>query len=756
MRALVSIAITGLIAAATPQAVFAANGPDTAPAQAFAVQANVARTAAALAAAADSPQPDVRKAAHEALQAILEAYYEPLAAAVDDGDVEVRLRVHEAMEDCLNRLRLARALTALSPAQRANLEGFQRANPKTIESIFSPAERGTQLLQRIFGYGDTPAQAEPVLVIALLYGSDGTARMAAGVAAGGGYKSDDLVDALTYVVIRPALSGRFSAADYTSTDYGYGQGLAPMAAKALAAIANRRPAAAILAALLQKKDGSPGAFCCDTMLAEALAGLGDKRAVPALAAAILAHKPGQVATMEEGAMKWSAEASDAWLYCLLRLSEQNIADYQLQVTNQMSGHMASFKEEGQRAEALAKLAQWWEANKVAYADVKPLAPADLKLLANGPQPGGPATRPQGAGARPPDAAGVKELCAAVSSAMKGLIEEFHSERLVRRESAQASAVAILQACIDALLARIEDGSAQSAAEANAMLAHAAAVGRLRCAMADMSKANREKLAKCRQAYPQVVEDIFSLERYRSLDAIRKLGGMDDPGGVLEPLLLYCLGHSSQEVALAAVDAAGGGKYKSDEVVDSLARKLASFATYFNWFMYYYPQPQRMASPQPGALMALKAIKTPRAAAALATILNRSPYNDLYRNMAFGQAIEEIGERRIIPILMDCLSKQNQGMSSFQAGDKRVTWCEKDVALSLLVKLTGQDIKEYKFVEYNMNPNMPKMPPILGFAGDNERSAAIKRFQDWWEKNKSVSPWKDLKAPEVPDLKIGGY
>ena len=53
-------------------------------------------------------------------------------------------------------------------------------------------------------------------------------------------------------------------------------------------------------------------------------------------------------------------------------------------------------------------------------------------------------------------------------------------------------------------------------------------------------------------------------------------------------------------------------------------------------------------------------------------------------MVFGQALEEMGERSVIPILIECLSKPNPGMSTFQTGEKRVTWAERDVALALLV------------------------------------------------------------------------
>jgi hypothetical protein len=113
---------------------------------------------------------------------------------------------------------------------------------------------------------------------------------------------------------------------------------------------------------------------------------------------------------------------------------------------------------------------------------------------------------------------------------------------------------------------------------------------------------------------------------------------------------------------------------------------------------------------------------------------RDPYT---RAMAIG-VLGKVGSKDNIPDLLPFLDKKDS-VGSMMFNNTQINTQMRDVALAGLVQLSGQRLNEYNFAYIKMfanaNVNIFMSPGMLGFSDDAGRDASIKKWKDWYEKEK---------------------
>jgi hypothetical protein len=118
---------------------------------------------------------------------------------------------------------------------------------------------------------------------------------------------------------------------------------------------------------------------------------------------------------------------------------------------------------------------------------------------------------------------------------------------------------------------------------------------------------------------------------------------------------------------------------------------------------------------------------------------RDPYT---RSMALA-ILGKIGSRTEIPEVLPFLDKSDS-VGSVQFGNGiQINTQMRDVALAALVMLSGQNLNDYNFAylkafnnnQRRMNFNFALSPGMLGFSDDATRTAALKKWRDWYEEEK---------------------
>jgi hypothetical protein len=78
-----------------------------------------------------------------------------------------------------------------------------------------------------------------------------------------------------------------------------------------------------------------------------------------------------------------------------------------------------------------------------------------------------------------------------------------------------------------------------------------------------------------------------------------------------------------------------------------------------------------------------------------------------------------------------------------AGVGKFTQAPSDVALYMLLRLTGQPLESYGLQLLSFEPG----DTLLGFNDATaSRAAAIAKFKTWWEQNKSRAPYNQTVTP----------
>jgi hypothetical protein len=88
-----------------------------------------------------------------------------------------------------------------------------------------------------------------------------------------------------------------------------------------------------------------------------------------------------------------------------------------------------------------------------------------------------------------------------------------------------------------------------------------------------------------------------------------------------------------------------------------------------------------------------------------------------------------GNRDLVPVLAPLLDDKT-ALGQFQLNQTRASTELRDVALSMLVHLTGQSHKDYGFAFLASQPGLLFAPHYAGFSTAEARDKALKKWQDW--------------------------
>jgi hypothetical protein len=123
-----------------------------------------------------------------------------------------------------------------------------------------------------------------------------------------------------------------------------------------------------------------------------------------------------------------------------------------------------------------------------------------------------------------------------------------------------------------------------------------------------------------------------------------------------------------------------------------------------------------------------------------SFLKRKDVDSYSKSMAVA-LLGKFGGREAIPEVLPYLDdKTNLGETRFGNGNPIRTQM-RDVALATLVSLTGQNLADYDFAYLKMFNggrvvfNVHQNPTLMGFSDDATREAALKKWHEWYAKNK---------------------
>ena len=153
----------------------------------------------------------------------------------------------------------------------------------------------------------------------------------------------------------------------------------------------------------------------------------------------------------------------------------------------------------------------------------------------------------------------------------------------------------------------------------------------------------------------------------------------------------------------------------------------------------------MPYPPRTALEALTAIRNPRAAPTLLAMMQRPYFFMTDIDLLVPDALAASGEPRAVPTLLKLLDSKKV-LYTDQGGKESLTLG--DVALHVLVRMTGGDVNDYGFISL---PSHKDQLPAMGFQDEPARKDALVKFRAWWETNKGKPPYKDLKPLSLPNL-----
>ena len=740
VAAIMAALVIGVLTGVAPAADAPANVPG--PAQgAYALKADLAAKLPAMVTA--SVDPSQQTAARDALNAIVAAIQQSLLAQADSKELEVRSRAREIQANMLEAVRLRKVLSTLSPTRRKAVLDLCNTNRAGYNTLF--ASQSLNAMYGSYGVGlpvlETVTEQEPLLIVCLRFGSQPTVRVAAEIVRNCDFKSPELVDALTYAVVSP-----IQCEVYPALPMMYNPQMNDpwhTCVAALESIGNKQAATVLLAALLQPKAMTINSHAANASLSGVVSALGDKSLLPPIMERLQKAMAEQPQTMPVTGTDAIIKPYDGLIDCASRLAGLGQPMARVTLKNQAQ-QIFVFKSEQDREDAVKRLLDWWDKNKALSPATQPAKVPDLAMWLRQSHIA-PATAP--AAAPKFDAAQAGHLAARAKQVGQSLVEELGSERVARREAAQQALMDLYVQYLDVL------ADASSSDLARMAIDRAVTDAFFQSHQTDISPELREQLTKAGRLIPGIIDDLFCFERVRTLSAVRSLSKLDkkELQQVGEPLLVYCVNHSSPDVSMAACEVAAGGLYKSDDLVEALGNVLIAVnVNYFNWSAIVYQQGQRF--PAPLALNALKVIRTPKAAATILAGMKIGQQHDQYRGIAFCWALTEMGEKSVVPALVEGIDGRMSGSIGWPSGNgKQMTITDRDGYLSTAIVLTGQKPDDYGMVFSDRLNGQMDTPKVWGFEKESDRTAAVQKFKQWWQDNKDKAPYKDL-AP-LPAVKF---
>ncbi len=711
--------------------------------------------------------------ADEVVNALLSldmAYYQTLLDNARNEDPEIIARILSVIRRDIIDTRIRRVLAILPKEDGEKLRKFQEWKPQLFRDFFS-SELSDRIraAETVGNLKDPQCLAEPLLVLCIKHPSRELVSTAIEAVSKGNYRSETMVDTLIDTIETQGISvGR--------PYYGYDEddsmppGMAAM--DALQSIATPYASARLFKLIFSNsmKDVDD-----DLPLAEVLATTGDKRLIPHLIKEL--KNTNTRTSRSTGEIHASYARSDAALLVLLRLTGQNIADYNLVYFKQYYFCVFGFANDSDRKEAIRKFEEWWKENQSqpAYKDIEPLdlendkpktaieeseegeqPPQKAKKARNysrqrpgttqpetqpEPQPESqPDSRPSSQPETQPELAipDIDGLKAAISAETQRLIKVFHDTNFRTRENAQAELLAVRAARDQALTANIDSESDNIRKLIVGVMANSMAEARITQTLIELDEADRNKLMDFRAKHNDIFRDAVSLTWSQNIRAVKKIG--DLKLAEAEPLLLMTMKHSYEPVVLASIRAAGEAGCKSDMMVDALCKIIedALPTTNNRGFNSYQFVEENTSSG--AALAVLKVLKSPRCLPRMLALMKNTYIQ--YNSQAlfiFTDVIASVEDINVIPELMKYLDNP-RNLGTWSSGNKTMTMSTADPALVALVRLTRQKEKAYKLIRWNESYERTQ---LYGFEKEEDRTSAIAKFKEWWAKNKTEAPYKDI-------------
>lgn len=681
-----------------------------------------------------------RAAVIDVQRALLDA----VLARAADSDPEVRARIREILGQITGDVRLRRVLLKLPEAEGRKLLAFQKRHGDVFAAGFSAdMDRRLAAVRRIDELADPQGLAGPLLALFILGPSPELAEAAARAAAREDYHCDLVVDSLCRMVYR-----HWMGADGGSSRHLRAPRPAEAGLEALAALRAPRAAPMLLSLLVHggRKDAE-----LRVLLAEALGSTGELRLIAPLMAELRRTEVEHSRGMQE--VRVGTARADYALLALLMLTRQSPGPYALvHTTDERSNWVLfGFSDAKKRSAAVARLRQWWQENRGSspYRGLKGLPVADNPVDAIGPsRPDRPPSPPAPAGTAPATAERIDtaDLADTLAAQVDRTVERFHLPRLSRRREAQAELLGLHGSLVDGLAAAsaADDRAAKAIV---GVLGDMVAEARSAEAMAGLSPDERRELSRLRQAEPQLCADVFALSWGRNLEALKKIGALaGPPARSAEALVAVLLRHPSPHMRCEAARLAARCEYRSRAVTAALCDILANVPA-DRWDTYHHAG---LPVPHMEALKAVSATGSKEAAPVLLALLRRQAGVHQLSRQRFAEALVATGEVRAVPALIEVLNSAGSTYGTWSMNKVRITLSPADAPLMALVKLTGQRTEDYglaqlptKYGSYGINP--------IGFASEDQRKAAVRKFLQWWRQNKDRPPYKNLAPLAVPAL-----
>jgi hypothetical protein len=697
--------------------------------------------------------PQDRLVAELSLLALQQISFDLLSPMAGDPDAEVAARTAAAVDEAGVREQMDFYKLGLGKPLRDELERLAKENPKLVSDLLSPDT--SVRVKEICGLQDDKGQAQALLVINLRYGSNDAATAAAVVSARPPYRSQELLDALAAIVADGIVNPPYK--DYAwESAANKGELLAyppkrrVAAMKALIAIHDPRTAP-VLTAMILRAAREGGSFSVIRGLSEALVATGQKAAVPVLMQKL---QPFAATTMPTTSQAVENDQSAAIVFTLMGFATQDVGAYRLNV--KVGYAPLVYKDEMDRQADIARLKEWWAAHKDTdeYRNLKPFALPELDDLVAS-RMGAPAAAGAAAGA--PSAVKTDlpkddDLRAALAAKVGELVQQLRNGRTNRREAAQQALAGLGAACLDCICSHLDDPGAMPALAP--VIEHAAAQAQLAALCVHLDKDQRAQLTAFAQANQAIVQEIFSPNYNRMLAGMKKLCESKPPQDCAEPVVYFCLRHPSRDKELITLtaQAAGNCRCHSERVVDALDEIAHQPVA---WYQLSFPNPVNRQRPYPeaAAILALGAIGDAKATAKLVDLI-KAP--NQFDNQPVSLAIDGLlksGDKRSIPALMEGLANTKQaggGATPVRGGGMTttVTYAPCDECIFTLVKLTGQDVNDYKIKVEKIGDTQFGEIDTYGFTPGPDRDAAISKFRQWWDKNMDSEPYKNLQ-PQTP-------
>lgn len=676
----------------------------------------------------------------EQLLELQRCYLQSLVPYARDRDLEVRLRVQAVLNEVFDQSRVARMLAYLPPANRSQLVEFRRLQPRLFSEMLNRDwSRRVTAVRSLSRKTDPNHLAEPLIMLTLRHPSAKLVAEAAAAVIRCEYQSDGTVEALEHVLarFRNHPSGMYWDDDYISPSQA--------AMNALQTISTPRATCAMLKLLLNPFQRGYMDSSITSSLAEAVAGTGDKRAVPVLVDSLdlPAGRRPNYWPLRAGEHRGSTDVRDYALYAALKLTGQSPAAYGMLRAEYYGSVYIGFRKASDRAKAYDRMKQWWKAHrgKAPYErpplQIPPPAAKAVPIATSA-----PATQPiamsKPATTRPAPAH--DELRRDLALRVRQLAEEFRATSFDRRARAGRRLIRLEQALLRPMAQPAKPRDPRCRKRVLNVLAEIITECNLHSTLCGLPADQRGKLRACQAEHPKATRAMFSLSSARRVEAMRTIAGADDPNGVAEPLVVIALGDPLSQVAAQAARVVQAGRYHSETLMDAITEAVLAVPAR-QWRQSYGNESTRLSD----IARALPKVRNPRAVPLLVAIMKRQADASLPSAEAAAMLLAETGEKRLIASLLGMLDNTSRRFS-WGDGKVTVTVAPCDLALMVMVKVSGQDPNDYGFIHH-----AHYIGKLFGFKDTKARTAAVRKFRQWWGKHKNTPPYKDLKPLSIPSI-----